>query len=174
MSTTASTMTEILFEAIEENLFNIASGAVKDGADVNAVDSSDGGNTPLICAAKKGDFDMACMLLRNEADANAKNYNGDTAIKIAVSYGDLSFIKLLLEHGADLNCRDGENNTLLIEAIKREKTELVGMLIDMNIDFLAKNNNGQDALSVAINHPNRKIDIAKLLIDKIIEKSKDI
>lgn len=56
--------------------FELASQALKDGADVNATDARAGGHTPLTTALTQGDTQLAALLLQSGADASACTTDG--------------------------------------------------------------------------------------------------
>lgn len=70
-------------------------------ANVNAVNSE--GDTALIVAASRYNYEMVKLLLKAGADANIKGRKGMTAIRWAVGdpSGDFRLIRVLLKHGAD-------------------------------------------------------------------------
>ena len=57
------------------------------------------GNTPLHMAVIRRNVDLAKMLLKNGADANARNGDGRTPLHLAVDQAEMA--ALLLTHGAD-------------------------------------------------------------------------
>ena len=58
--------------------------------------------TPLECAAEKGDYDSASLLLENQADPSAATANF-TVLQASIASGNLDLVKLLVKKGADVN-----------------------------------------------------------------------
>ena len=61
------------------------------------------GNTPLICAATRGQVLVTQRLLKAKAAIDARNRSGCTALWSACCYGHAAVVKALLDEGADLN-----------------------------------------------------------------------
>jgi ankyrin repeat protein len=61
------------------------------------------GYTPLMRAAERGQVNVARVLLKNGAVADAKHPAGITALMFAAEKGRLQVVKLLLAAGADPN-----------------------------------------------------------------------
>lgn len=102
MQTIHADPTTDLFGASWSGDVTAAAKAIKEGADVNAVDFRN--NTPLWIAAHKGHDGVVELLLNNKADINYVDENtGQTALMGAVygGSGKIKIIKELLAHGAD-------------------------------------------------------------------------
>lgn len=101
---------------------------IKNGFDVNARDKD--GNTILISVLYlllKGacyifnvnnDFDMTKILLKNNANPNARNIKGDSPLILAVRGGRYQSLKSLLSMGADPNIQDKNGDTPLMNIVK--------------------------------------------------------
>ena len=76
---------------------------IKEGADVNATNIY--GDTPLMIAAKEGNFNAIYFLLENGADARKKNCDGDTALSLAAKYCNVLEVIHLLSKGASKEMR---------------------------------------------------------------------
>ncbi|MDE0506064.1 MAG: ankyrin repeat domain-containing protein, partial [Candidatus Poribacteria bacterium] len=72
------------------------------GADTNTGDSQFG-VSPLSWAALLGQTDIAELLIRNDADVNARNRDGGTALHGAAFLGHADMAELLVRKGADVN-----------------------------------------------------------------------
>jgi hypothetical protein len=80
------------------------------GADVN--ERSNGGWTPLMSAAFRGDAATVAFLLANRADPNlAEAKSGRTALILATMQGHSEVVRALLAGGADPNCKDKSGTT---------------------------------------------------------------
>ena len=65
--------------------------------------------TPLHCAAAKGNLHIAAMLIEKGAKVNARNHNGCTPLWLAASQGHYSVVHLLLQQpGVDVDCPCGD------------------------------------------------------------------
>lgn len=82
-------------EAIAE-----ASNCEEDSEDVRVV------NSPLHCAARKGDVKILRILLATRADPNLANDTGDTLLHLAASMGREEAVVELLRAGADPNLKN--------------------------------------------------------------------
>jgi len=59
--------------------------------------------TPLMAAAKSGEFTNANRLIAEGADVNEKGVGGATALHWAASYGSKEIAELLISKGANVN-----------------------------------------------------------------------
>jgi ankyrin repeat protein len=69
--------------------------------------------TPLMHAIHKGQKDSVRVLLRHDADVNAKTGNGGTALIEAAGYGYSEIVAMLLEARAKPDVRDKDGYTAL-------------------------------------------------------------
>lgn len=127
------------------------------GAQINACDTS--GWTPLHEAAFYDKHDLALMLLKNDANADAKAAESDpaypsnpkmtdglipkTPLLLTASHWSLPTIRALLEYGADVNARIADSygasgETMLHLAASSNKLEVVNMLLDARADVTIK------------------------------------
>jgi ankyrin repeat protein len=72
--------------------------ALSEDVDVNADDGA--GGTALMYAARKGNTDIAKLLISHGADFNAKNRRGYTALRFAAREGHTEIVLLLKQAGA--------------------------------------------------------------------------
>jgi len=76
-------------------------------------------------------FDVADLLLANEADVNDTLGEGTTALMIAVRMNDLQLAKFLVSRGAGLDAiRDSDGHTALALAEEAGNAEIVALLKD--------------------------------------------
>jgi len=140
------------------------------GENVNKQDSD--GNTPLIVAARHGDFGIAQTLVKKGADIKARNKDGYDALLALANYsmpgmrgaskngksaepvgitteGHLKTAEYLLNEGADVNAKNNEGSTALILAAQLNKKDIVELLLNKGADVHATNLNGYTALMLA-------------------------
>ncbi len=163
-----SCATNILTAADSGNMSDVEKAISRD--DVNKRDNN--GNTPLILAAKHGDFAIVKKLIIKGANIHAKNKDGYDAL-LALSYftmnispladkgsqksepiaitteGHLKTAEYLIQNGADINGKNDDGNTALILATALNKTNLAELLLNKGADVNARNQQGSSALIVA-------------------------
>ena len=107
--------TKLLKEAANKRLWQAAKmhdlpeaqAAIQAGADVNYVNESEGGETPLFAAViGSRDISVIRMLLEKGADPNIKDLRGRTPLYWTASYGDLEKVEILLKAGAKVTAQD--------------------------------------------------------------------
>ena len=96
------------------------------GADVNVQAKDD---TPLMCSAFYGHFEVVKLFLTFGAEVNKKNSKQDTPIMFAAMSGHNEIVKLLLESGADANMENNNGNTPLVLAAMHGRVEIVKLLL---------------------------------------------
>lgn len=77
---------------------------ISKGARIDAGMSN--GDSPLHCAALKGNAEVVEALLQCGAPVSAKNTSGQTPLHYAAQKGSCEIVNLLVSHGADVTCRD--------------------------------------------------------------------
>ncbi|MDR0323116.1 MAG: ankyrin repeat domain-containing protein [Treponema sp.] len=95
---------EILLLTMEKQRFDLARLFIGSGADVNyhypLSSSYADGMTPLLYAAKWGNFDLVKILVGYGALVNVRDINGSTALSMVRANGNSQIYDFLLEHGA--------------------------------------------------------------------------
>ena len=110
----------------------IASLLLSYHADPNAKREPDGSqfeSTPLQCAARTGNLEMARLLINAGAEVNAKGNPGRTPLSFAVLSGRLDMIRFLIEKGAEVNTRDAEGASPLDYAAWQGSLDMAAMLL---------------------------------------------
>ncbi|PSN36088.1 hypothetical protein C0J52_20527 [Blattella germanica] len=100
--------------------------------------------TPLYYAVCGRQYEVAELLLRNNADVNIRsnNSNQDTPLHIAAELGDARIINLFIENGALLELRTLKEETPLLSAAKNGRSDAMSLLAQAGADVFAKDNLG--------------------------------
>ena len=112
--------------------------------DLNHLNAS--GESPLMLAALKGEFDLVEKMVKKGADVNK---TGWTPLHYAASNGHVAVIKLLLENYAYIDAESPNGSTPLMMAGMYGNPESVQLLIDEGADPLVRNQQGLTALEFA-------------------------
>ncbi|KAM6442286.1 ankyrin repeat domain-containing protein 22-like [Liasis olivaceus] len=137
-----------------------------------------GGDTPLICACKKGHNRIVSYLLKMNADVNIKNKKERTCLHYAVKkrFGFLDYlliillmpvmllgyllmiskskqnetlIKMLLRAGADVNATDDSGRTALHYACEMKNQSIIPLLVEAGADLSIKDKDEETPLDIA-------------------------
>ena len=150
-----------LYNAIYDGNIIKINKLIKEGADVNAIDTY--GRTPLYLAATcEFNADVIKALINAGANVNATNNAGQTPLLVAARNRSLDVIKALIDAGADVNATDNAGKTPLHYAACCNNADVIKILINAGADVNAKNNAGQIPLHIAANY--RNLDAIKALI----------
>uniref|UniRef100_A0A8C3W5Y3 Ankyrin repeat domain 22 n=1 Tax=Catagonus wagneri TaxID=51154 RepID=A0A8C3W5Y3_9CETA len=148
--------------------------------DRNYINVQDGfnGDTPLICACRRGHLRIVSFLLRRNADVNLKNQKQRTCLHYAVrkrfTFFDYlliillmpvlligyflmvsktkqneALIRMLLEAGVEVNATDCYGCTALHYACEMKNQTLVPLLLKAHADPRIKNTHGESSLDIA-------------------------
>eukprot|EP00438_Fugacium_kawagutii_P033812 Skav216928 [mRNA] locus=scaffold1838:384495:396677:- [translate_table: standard] len=110
----------------------------------------DGGTTPLMMAAHKGDTEEVKGYIKNGANLNAQDEYGWTALRYAVRADQVKAARALIEGGADLNIASTSGRTPLMSAASNGIADMVKLLLDAGADAKAKNANGYTAHDLSL------------------------
>lgn len=102
---------------------------IKNGADLNVGRKSDGA-TPLILAAKMGEYQLVNTLIGVGAKIDANDVNQNTALIMAAKENQEMIVKRLLSVGADVNATDDSGLTALKHAKERGYGKIVNAIQD--------------------------------------------
>jgi len=122
-------------------------------SNINA--SDDKGNTALMVAARRHDYDLLLNLLLKRADYNGRNAEGRTALIEAAASHNTEAVRILLECGAPVNSKDDQGWTALTWSY--EDPDNLQVLIEAGADVNAKNQQGRSALILAAREGHIKI-----------------
>ena len=135
---------------------------LKEGADVNAAMGD--GMTALHWAAKKGDVELAEMLLYAGANVKAMTRLGNyTPIIMAAETGNAKMIEMFLKAGADAKVATTNGTTPLMLAAVAGRADAVKLLLDAGADPNATESaRGETALMFAANY--NRVEAIKALL----------
>ena len=111
---------------------------------LNADNSS--GETPLMMAALKGEFELARKLIAKDA---AVNKTGWTPLHYAATAGDVKMISLLIENHAFIDAESPNRSTPLMMACMYGSPDAVRLLLAEGADTAIKNQQGLSATDFA-------------------------
>jgi hypothetical protein len=114
-----------LMEMVGDNVQNVAL-FIEAGIDVNEPVDDD---PPIVMVAsrRRGNCEIAQLLINNGAGVNAQSKDGLTAIRMAIFNNHKELVKLLIANGADVNLKS-ENGTPLDLASRKGLTEIAELL----------------------------------------------
>lgn len=150
------------FPADEKKQIETVDLLLKYKADVNIILDITGW-TPLIYAVYHRHTECVKLMLKEEADVNAKAFDGCTPLMFAVEKKDIEISELLLKNKADINAKNNKGYTPLMIASFYGYTEIVDFLVKNNADVNIQNNEGKTALMFAAK--NRFSKIVELLLN---------
>ncbi|CAG2241463.1 ANKRD49 [Mytilus edulis] len=106
--------------------------------------------TPLHRACYNGHVDMVKLLIRKNADVNAKTSDGWQPIHSAARWNQSDVIQVLLEHNADINSQTngGQTPLHLASSCKDTRETLTLLLSNPNTDRTIINNLGETAETI--------------------------
>jgi ankyrin repeat protein len=113
-------------QAVRVVLKQIAGGAERGAVDAREAD----GTTALHWAVRANELEIAQLLLRAGADANAANRYGVSALSLAATNGNAAMIGALVKAGADVNASPREGQTVLMTAARAGNAAAVRALLD--------------------------------------------
>ena len=90
--------------------------------------------------------DVARLLLKHGADANARMDGGWTPLHITVTNGAVEVARVLLEHGANVGAENDRSRTPMHYAVEYRRAEFVPVLLEYGANANAKDNLGQTPL----------------------------
>ncbi|XP_036685386.1 ankyrin repeat domain-containing protein 22 isoform X3 [Balaenoptera musculus] len=137
--------------AYQNNLGQVWQWVREDGNCINVQDGFNG-DTPLICACRRGHLRIVSFLLRRNADVNLKNQKQRTCLHYAVkkrfTFFDYLLIILLMPvlligYFLMYGC------TALHYACKMKNQTLIPLLLEAHADPMIKNKHGESSLDIA-------------------------
>ena len=134
---------------------------IKDGDDLA---------TPLVIAVRDGKLDFAKVLLRYEANIEARatiKIDGEaikdcTALWVAAAKGHFDVVRLLIEQSAEVDGRTSNNSTPLRAAAVDGHLDIVRCLVENGADLNARNNFNSTPLMITCHSGH--LDVASYLV----------
>ncbi|KAJ8125064.1 hypothetical protein O1611_g8576 [Lasiodiplodia mahajangana] len=145
----------LLHEAIGFRELETARLLIGAGAPLDAQDYL--GNTPMHIASMGGFSDGCRQLLLATADRNSRNLRGETPLHVAVMFGAQEIVEILLSANVDALARDHQGNTVFHYAAVVESLITLETLLLMGHDPDGINQNGDTAVSLAIQLGNKTL-----------------
>lgn len=125
--------TTILHQAMYANNPAIVELLIKRKAPLNVIDTN--GSTPLMIAVNRGSYDLAQILLDNDAEPDIKDSSfGRSALHIACSKGYDRIAEALISKGADINLTDNKGQTPLYSALYHGNDQIAKLLFQHKAD----------------------------------------
>ncbi|MBM9576586.1 ankyrin repeat domain-containing protein [Leptospira sp. 201903070] len=90
--------------------------SLRSGHGINQRDPFFRNFTPLMVAAREGEYLIAEYLIRNGADVNARTRDGHTALMMASTNRYPEIVKLLIQSGADVHATTVQGHTAWSES----------------------------------------------------------
>ena len=118
----------LLYEAAKVKNISLMVLAVANGSDVNWVNMTDGGKSPLQQSVISGSVTASEYLLQQGADVNLRDSQGRTALHHAALHGSTGHACLLLKRGANQEIPDENGENALRIALKYYHADIVTLL----------------------------------------------
>jgi len=132
------------------------------GADPDS--GNDFGVSPLQWAVQQGHAEAADKLVESGADPNACDREGQSVLMVACFRAALtgeekmrSFVAKLIEKGADLDRRKKGGWTALMWTADMGDIDMVRMLCENGADAALRNDNGDDAMDLAVKRGRKNV-----------------
>jgi ankyrin repeat protein len=136
------------------------------GADVNAPDTPDGGDTAIIFAAGRGHDKVVRYLVSRGANVNAGREHGRSAIVQAICNHHPGLAAWLIAQEADVTVKDVNKDTPLHYAARYGNAAIAELLIGKGADVNAQGAGGRTPLYATICFRGEKdTSVAKVLLE---------
>jgi len=147
----AKNLNKKLLDAILEGDVSRVEALIEKGADVNFTIS--GKESMLMCAAERGNPQIAKLLIDHGADVNHRGKKGETALSKAVAFGRLQVAQHPFEHGFKVDAPPSKSTSPLLMALQRRDFSMTRLLLEKGADVNQQNDDGQSALHLASGFP---------------------
>ncbi|BET31382.1 ankyrin repeat domain-containing protein [Wolbachia pipientis] len=119
------------------------------------------------CAAEYSHKDVVEVLLRHNAEVNARNEKGETPLHCTTGYGRKDVIEVLLQHNAEVNARNEKGETPLHHAAAWNDKVAVEVLLRHNAEVNAEDESGGTHLHLAAADYGHE-DVVEVLIQETL------
>ncbi|OUM67236.1 hypothetical protein PIROE2DRAFT_58917 [Piromyces sp. E2] len=106
------------------------------------------GNTALIIASEKGNWNAVNWLLKRGANPSCKDVNGDNALITAARKGHFDVVEELLFRGANINSTGQHKRTALMAAAENRHIRVVKLLKKKGAKISIKDDNDKTVLDI--------------------------
>ncbi|RHX87949.1 ankyrin repeat domain-containing protein [Leptospira stimsonii] len=103
--------------------------ALRSGQGINQRDPFFRNFTPLMVAAREGEYLIAEYLIRNGADVNARTRDGHTALMMAATNRYPEIVKLLIRSGADVHATSAQGHNAWTESTLEDSKRVQEILL---------------------------------------------
>lgn len=138
-----------LFEAISERSLPKLRRIIGSGGDSKVNAASEEGESPLIAAARTGDFEIVSYLLKNGADPSFEDQEGNCALIASCERGNPETIKALLAAGSYVNAKNLFERTALATAASCGHLDAVKTLAEAGADVNTTDSQGKTPAALA-------------------------
>lgn len=151
---------EKLLHVIPFGNLRLVEAALKDGADVNAIDSKN--SSALHLAAWAGNPDICKLLIEKGAKPEVRDEDEATPLICAAANGNCEACMAFIDAGADREARNKNGFTPLMVAADNGRSVTCATLIKAKADIEARSKNGGTALMYAAAEHN---EVCRVLIE---------
>ena len=122
------------------------------------------GDLPLLIAAREGNVEDLCKLIKTGEAIEGRNKIGWTPLHAAASNGHGLIVEILIHHQANVNALTKQQKTPLILAAANGHNNVIKELLKANVDVNYSDNDHYSALYEAIQ--SNQLDTVRLLLEK--------
>ena len=120
---------------------------LSNGAHINH--KSNDGNSCIIEASRRGNYNVVELLLSKGANINDKDNSGSSSIIKASMSGHVNVVELLLSKGADINDKNNDGWSSILWASTIGNMHVVALLLSKGADINEIADDGSTAISIS-------------------------
>ncbi|KJH52812.1 P-loop domain protein, KAP family [Dictyocaulus viviparus] len=141
--------------AAREGYADICESLINSGAFVNQCDKY--GNWILTSAVRSGNATIVRLLLEKFADVNARDSENRTPLHLAIDKSFMDIVYIILERKPNLELKNKDGETPLLRSVKIRHVALCDLLVKAGAKISAADNNGDNALHLALRARSRRL-----------------